>query len=107
MDILHGVRKAENTPIDDFSTKKLIKLIAASKGEDLLFESSLVTIFSRESFKQLYHVIANFSHVTGQTIQQCINDAPRDPDYINALLTIGINLLSIIKKKASDIVKYF
>lgn len=90
MDILHAARKPDSTPISDHSTRKLIKLIATSKGQNPLFESSVVTIFSRESFMQLYHVISNFSKIAGQTIHQCIEQMPRDPDYIKALLAIGM-----------------
>lgn len=90
MDILHAARKPESAPIDDHSTKKLINLIATSKGQNYLFESSVITIFSRESFRQLYHVISNFSKIAGQTIHQCIEQMPRDPDYVKALLAIGM-----------------
>lgn len=89
MDLLYGTRKSENTPVDEHSTRKLINLIATSKGHNRLFESSIVTIFSRESFRQLYHVIINFSKVAGQTIQQCIEESSGDPDYNKALLAIG------------------
>lgn len=91
MDILHGARKDESTPIDERSTKRLINLIATAKGQNHLFESSVATIFSRESFRQLFHVISNFSKVAGETIQQCIEQIPRDPEYTKALLAIGMN----------------
>lgn len=89
LDILRASRKDEETPIDDRHTKRLIQLIHKSVGGNHLFQSSIATIFSRESFKQLYHVIANFSRITGDTIQQCIEREPKQSDYAKALLTIG------------------
>lgn len=90
MDILHAARKPESSPVDEPYTKKLINLIATSRGQNHLFESSIVTIFSRESFKQLYHVIVNFSKIAGLTIHQCLQQIPRDPDYITALMAVGM-----------------
>lgn len=89
LDIIHAARKPESTPIDDQQTKKLIHLIANAKNENYLFKSSILTIFSRESYRQIYHVISNFSNVTGQTIQQAIKEIPKNRDYVKALLTIG------------------
>lgn len=103
LDILHGARKPESTVVNDQMTKKLINLIYSSKAQNRLFESSIVTIFSRESFKQLYHVVANFSAVTGQTIQQCIEEIPRNQHYIDGLLTIGKKSET---KKASEVMSY-
>lgn len=89
LDILHTARKPETTPVDQRSTKRLINIIATSKEENYLFQSSIVTVFSRESFKQLYHVITNFAQETGQTIHQSIEDGDKDSDYTKALLAIG------------------
>lgn len=89
LDILHGIRKPESTVIDGHMTKKLINLIFSSKTQNRLFESSVVTIFSRESFKQLFYIIANFSRVTGQTIHQCIAEIPGNRHYTDSLLAIG------------------